>query len=122
MNDETYREAARQFREQADRLDEKADRERENEVFRAWFKDIHRGAFPERMAAMRLHPGRAAGDWSDLLHTLRELNIEFEIDRYRAAGESLKTAIKMVAEKANLSPDRIEKIYKKQRKGGRKSA
>ena len=121
MTDEAYREAARQFRELADRLDKKADREQEHAEFSDWFDNINRGEFEDRLAAMRPHPGKSSGDRDGLTRTLYNLNIEIEINRYRAAGADREKAIKMVAEKANRSADRIEKIYKKQR-GGRKSA
>ena len=116
MNDEAYREAARQFRDMADRLDGKADQERDAADFRAWWQEIHRGGFTDRMAKMRLHPGKPSDELDDLIRTLRDLNIEIEIDKNLSAGLSKNQAYRTVAEAALLSPDHIKDIYRKQRK------
>ena len=80
-----------------------------------WWGRIHRGTFEERMAAMRLHPGRARDEKDNLLRVLHDLNIQIEIDRKVQAGLSKRAAIDAVADAACLSSERVRKIY---RKGG----
>ena len=113
-----YREAARQFRAMADRLDGKADREHARADFRAWWQELHRGGFSDRMAAMRLHPGLSSGDEDALIRILRDLNIKFEIDKKLSAGMSKNKAYQAVGKAALLSPERVKAIYRKHRTGG----
>ena len=93
------------------RLDKAIELDNESAEFWELFKDIHRGTFEDRMRTMRIHSGRSSGDKYDLTHTFRDINIEIEIDQRCREGMTQKAAIDEVANIANLSPDRVKKIY-----------
>lgn len=92
-------------------LDEAIKRDKEAAESWPWFKEINSGTFEDRMRVMRIHAGRSSGDQYDLTRAFRDINIEIEIDKRCQNGMTKKAAYQEVAKAANLSPDRVKRIY-----------
>ena len=103
-------------------LDRDIASDEESAEFWAWHNRIHQGTFKDRMRTMRIRRGRSIGVRQDLIHRFRDMQIKHEIDRRCKAGMRQMKAIDEVADAANLSPERVKKIYQAEKKRGYKSA